>query len=124
MPERRHESQEPNLRGLMTAGLIMAAAIVVAVGVCLGLVGLFGGSQAPRARTQHNPMPEPHLQPHPLGDRARYEQGQHAKLTEYAWIDRPAGIVRIPIARAMRILAKQHGPAGAPAPASAAGSGP
>jgi hypothetical protein len=56
-------------------------------------------------------MPEPHLQPHPLADRATYEARQRATLTQYAWVDRGAGIVRIPIGRAMQILAERGGPA-------------
>jgi hypothetical protein len=110
MPEQRHESQEPSLRGLTVASLVLAGAIVVAVGVCLGLVALFGGFQRPLARAEHHPMPEPRLQPHPLSDRARYDERQRAKLTRYVWVDRGGGIVRIPVARAMRILTEQQGP--------------
>ncbi|HEX5209002.1 MAG TPA: hypothetical protein VFW10_14570 [Steroidobacteraceae bacterium] len=112
MPEERHESQEPSLRGLSVAGFVLIAAIIVAVAVCLGLVHLFGGFSRPLARAEHSVMPEPHLQPHPLADRATYEARQRATLTQYAWVDRGAGIVRIPIGRAMQILA-ERGRAGA-----------
>ena len=107
MPEERHESQEPSLRGLSVAGFVLIAAIIVAVAVCLGLVHLFGGFSRPLARAEHSVMPEPHLQPHPLADRATYEARQRATLTQYAWVDRGAGIVRIPIDRAMQILAER-----------------
>jgi len=112
VPEERHESQEPSLRGLSVAGLILIAAIIVAVVVCLGLMNLFGGFSGPLARAEHNTMPEPRLQPHPLSDRARYEARQRAMLTRYEWVKRDAGIVRIPIDRAMQILAERGGPAG------------
>jgi hypothetical protein len=98
----------------MIAGLVMAAAIVIAVVLCLGLLALFGGSAGPRARAEHDPMPEPRLEPHPLRDRARYDARQRAKLTDYAWVDRSAGIVRIPIGQAMQILAAHGKPAAAP----------
>src|SRR6185437_14333615 len=110
MAERQHESQEPSLRGLLLAGSIVGLAIALAVGIGLGLVALFGGLEHPLARAEHNPMPEPHLQPHPLRDRQRYDAAQRAKLSGYHWVDRNAGIVRIPIDRAMRIIAQQGGP--------------
>jgi hypothetical protein len=125
MAERQHESQEPELRGLLVAGAIISVTIALAIGVCLGLVHLFGGFARPLARAEHHPIPEPRLQPHPLGDRQRYDEQQRAKLSTYQWVDRRAGIVRIPIGRAVQIIAQQGGaavphaaaPAAAPAPA-------
>lgn len=113
MAERQHESQEPSLRGLLVAGAVVIVAIALAVAVGLGLVALFGGFERPLARAEHHPMPEPHLQAHPLGDRQGYEEAQRAKLSGYQWVDRRAGIVRIPIGRAMQILAA-HGAADQP----------
>lgn len=112
MPEERHESQEPSLRGLSVAGLVLICAIIVAVAIGLGLMSLFGGFSRPLARAEHDTMPQPRLQAHPLTDRARYEARQRATLTEYAWVDRGAGIVRIPIDRAMQILAERGKAAG------------
>lgn len=120
MPEQQHEAQqhepqEPSPRGLLAAGIVLAAAIVIAVGVSLGLVGLFGGFGRPLARAEHPPMPQPHLQPHPLAERARYDARQRAKLNSYQWVDRRRGLVRIPIERAMQILAERGRPAAPPA---------
>lgn len=125
MAERQHESQEPDFRGLLVAAAIITVVIALAVGICLWLVGLFGGFEQPLARAQHNPMPEPHLQAHPLGDREQYDARQRAKLSGYQWIDRGADIVRIPIGRAMQILVERRGPnppAPPPLPAPAAPS--
>lgn len=108
MAERQHEPQEPELRGLMVAGLIVSVAIALAIGVCLGLVALFGGFEGPLARARHHPMPEPRLQPHPLADRQRYDEEESARMSGYRWVDRSAGIVSIPVGRAMQILAAQH----------------
>jgi hypothetical protein len=130
VPEERHESQEPSLRGLSVAGLVLISAIIAAVAICLGLMSVFGGFSRPLARAEHTTMPEPRLQPHPLADRARYEAQQRAILTRYTWVDRGAEIVRIPVERAMQILAERGRPgglAGAPgsaAPASARVPGP
>ncbi len=110
MAEQQHESQEPDLRGLLVAGAIISVAIALAVGIGLWLVSLFGGFERPLARAEHNPMPAPHLEPHPLSDRQQYDAQQHAKLSGYQWADRNAGIVRIPIDRALQIIAQQGGP--------------
>jgi hypothetical protein len=110
MAERRHESQEPDLRGLMVAGGIVSVAIALAIGVGLGLMALFGGFEPPLARAEHKPTPEPHLQPHPLADRQRYDEEERARMSGYQWVDRSAGIVRIPIGSALQILAQHGGP--------------
>ena len=125
MAEQQHESQEPNLRGLLVAGAVISIAIALAIGIGLWLVSLFGGFERPLARAEHHPMPEPHLQPHPLSDRRRYDEQQRAKLSDYQWVDRKAGIVRIPLDRALQIIARQggpmtpHGAPSAPTPTSA-----
>lgn len=124
MAEQQHESQEPDLRGLIVAGVIVSLAIALAVGVCLGLVAFFGGFQGPLARAVHNRMPEPHLQPHPLSDRQRYDEEEHAKTSGYQWVDRSAGIVRIPIGSAMQILAQHGGPSPSATAAPPPGSRP
>lgn len=52
-------------------------------------------------------FPEPRLQSSPEADLARMRSEQGAALGGYAWIDRPAGIVRIPIGDAMAVLARR-----------------
>src|SRR6185437_11096571 len=52
MAEQQHESQEPDLRGLLVAGAIISIAIALAVGIGLWLVSLFGGFERPLARAE------------------------------------------------------------------------
>jgi hypothetical protein len=49
--------------------------------------------------------PEPRLQTHPIRDLHDLRAAEDAVLNSYGWVDRKAGIVRIPIARAMALLA-------------------
>jgi hypothetical protein len=51
--------------------------------------------------------PEPRLQADPLGDLRALRAEEDALLHGYAWVDRKAGAVRIPIERAMALLAEQ-----------------
>lgn len=53
---------------------------------------------------------QPRLQPDPASDLAAERAQQQARLDRYQWIDRDAGIARIPIERAMALLAQQPAP--------------
>lgn len=66
--------------------------------------------------------PQPRLQPDPASDLAAERAQQQARLDRYQWIDRDAGIARIPIERAMALLAQQPAPSGAQQPAPKPGA--
>ena len=51
--------------------------------------------------------PGPRLQVNPAADLAAFRQSETAQLTQYAWTDRAAGRVRIPIARALALTAQR-----------------
>jgi len=53
--------------------------------------------------------PAPRLQAHPLADLKTLRDGEAAVLGSYAWVDRGAGVVRIPIARAKELLVARGG---------------
>jgi hypothetical protein len=50
--------------------------------------------------------PAPRLQISPAEDLARFRAAEDRKLNTYYWIDRQKGVVHIPIAAAMRKLAR------------------
>lgn len=51
--------------------------------------------------------PEPRLQATPGLDLARMRERERARLSTYGWVDRQAGVVHIPIERAMEIVARE-----------------
>jgi hypothetical protein len=51
--------------------------------------------------------PEPRLQTKPVQDLTALHAAEDSVLNSYGWIDRKAGTVRIPIARAMELLAQR-----------------
>lgn len=59
----------------------------------------------PLASTLPQQPPEPRLQVAPWVDLQRYKSEEEAILSSYAWIDAKGGIVRIPIDRAMDLIA-------------------
>lgn len=51
--------------------------------------------------------PRPRLQPDPPLELAEFRKSEEQKLMHYAWVDRKTQIVRIPIDRAMHLLAER-----------------
>lgn len=52
--------------------------------------------------------PEPRLQANPVGDLHEARERERRSLHEYAWVDRPAGRVRIPIERAIDLVVERE----------------
>jgi hypothetical protein len=64
---------------------------------------------------------EPRLEPDPLAPRLSARAQEDALLTSWGWVDKNAGVARIPIDRAMELLARRGLPAAKPmAPATPA----
>ena len=59
-----------------------------------------GPSDAPREQSA-----VPALQINPSADLAAHRAAEHRQLTSYGWVDRQAGVVRMPIERAMQDVA-------------------
>jgi len=66
----------------------------------------------------HRLPPQPRLEARPLALRTRLNASENAQLTTYGWIDRKAGTVHVPIARAIDLLAERGIAATATAPAA------
>jgi hypothetical protein len=124
--EGNHSPHTPNRRPqrpVLGAFAIIAAMIVIALLVHFFVAGLWHyfekGSRA--ADAERNPIlswtptaaeparlpPEPRLQPDPVGDLHRLRAREDEVLQTYGWVDQKAGVVRIPVARAMQQLAER-----------------
>jgi len=90
------------------AGLFVM--IGVSAALVTGLFALFGdvGERPPTAQPKSSSAPRLELKEGE--DRAALNAVANAKLTGYAWVDRDAGKVRIPIERAMELQAQQGWP--------------
>jgi len=64
--------------------------------------------------------PEPRLQAAPVADMRKLRAEENAILTTYDWVDRSAGVVRIPIERGIDIVSEK----GLPVPPPAAARSP
>jgi hypothetical protein len=63
---------------------------------------------APLAAVTGGLPPEPRLQTRPFADIEEQRAEEQQVLTSYGWVDEKAGIVRIPIEEAMRLLAERQ----------------
>jgi hypothetical protein len=109
-----HERSDLDARAIALFGAALALAIGVVVAVTLWMVhhraARDAAGQAPAAPLAHTreATPEPRLQVDGAEALSEMREAEDGVLTSYAWIDRDAGIVRIPIERAMEILAEQE----------------
>ena len=71
-----------------------------------------GGSKPlhPLAAEREEP-PEPRLQAMPAIDLLQFRAREDERLSTYGWVDRQAGVVHLPIERAMELVAKEGLPA-------------
>jgi hypothetical protein len=61
--------------------------------------------------------PLPRLQTTPGTDLQAFQKSEEQVLNTYAWVDREKGVVRIPVSRAIELVAERGLPAPIPAPA-------
>ena len=117
LEEAKRQGYEPSdisVRGLLAVVGISVAAVVVIVAALWALMALFEylrtpGPVSPLARFEVVP-PEPRLDARPAQTLVELRRREDGMLTTYGWVDRDAGIARIPIEQAMEILAEQGWP--------------
>jgi hypothetical protein len=110
---RAYEPDAIDVRRIVAAALIVAA-IVVGCAMTIALLdrgfarGYGREPPAPRL-VQAPPVKGPALQPDPKSELEAYRASQQSLLHAYRWVDRPRGVVQIPIEQAMRLLVERNG---------------
>lgn len=136
----RQDDGEQRSQKAVTALVAILAMIVAGLLVHFAVVGLWNtfekeskaadAAKAPALTAPDRLPPEPRLQPDPVSDLHRLRQAEDDVMETYDWVDKDKGIVRIPVARAMNLLAQrglpnwgtgQKPPAPSAAPAAKAG---
>lgn len=125
-----HEETDVNVRAISIAAIAFVVMLAAAYSLVYATVHVLNGRNAaasavrayPLAVGQENRLPpEPRLQTNPEQDLRDLRAAEHDLLAGYHWVDRNAGVVRIPIDDAMRVVLQRGLPArtgGAP-PAAA-----
>ncbi len=116
-----HEERDVNLTPVVLAGVGVILLVVVAAVAMFGLYDVLMVQEA-RMSPPANPLvaaagprqpPAPRLQSDPIKDLEELRAAEDKLLTSYGWVDKNAGTVRIPIARAIELLADRGASAGA-----------
>lgn len=126
-----YEKRDANVKALFYFAVGMAAIIIIVLFAMkymfhfVSQVEPLGPPAAVYAPQQRVLPPEPRLQARPHADLKDFCADQENQIDSYAWVDKQAGIVRIPVERAMELVLQEGLPArplsaapskGAPAP--------
>ena len=119
MADVHHETTDVDIRGIVAfAAALFVAAVVIHFFVWL-LFAYFSAREAARVAPEY-PLaagqetrlpPEPRLQTNPRQDLADLRAQEDAVLNSYGWVDKNAGVVRIPISEAMKLVVQRGLPA-------------
>lgn len=113
MPDRRAPSREA---GYEVSGADIRRLWLIGGGLLLMLAAVLGGlvvverlelPDRGRARFEPAPPPAPRLQTAPMQDLQAFRRAETEALTTYGWVDRAAGVARIPVDAAMAIIAER-----------------
>lgn len=109
-----HETSDVNIRAIFgfAIGLTVASAVIAfAVWV---LFQYFSARESqttfteyPLATQESRQPPEPRLQTNPRQDLSDLRAREDQQLQSYGWVDKNAGVVRIPIERAMQLVVER-----------------
>ncbi|MBI2682286.1 MAG: hypothetical protein HYX26_03570 [Acidobacteriales bacterium] len=144
--EHGHEESDVNIKGIVTFGVALALGGFI---ICFALYGFYlalnwgyeknqgpanpmtaaaGVKPEPIDKTEtvkdvvdrlKSTFPEPRLLANEYGDYDVFAKQQKDRLHDYRWINQSEGKVRIPIDRAMELIAERGLPAPATAPKAA-----
>lgn len=97
---------------------VVLTVVIVAAAIITSLLIHFKAAEhsrqetpVPRLAQEREATPGPRLQVDANKELRQLRAGEEAVLNSYGWVDKDSGIVRIPIQRAMEILAKKGLPA-------------
>ena len=115
----RHEDSDVNVSAILGFGLGLLVTVAVASMAIFGLFRYFDGREGVRVPAEY-PLaashgrrvpPEPRLQTDPRQDMSDLRAKEDDVLGSYGWVDRSAGVVRIPIDVAMKLTLERGLPA-------------
>ena len=104
----KHETRDVNLRLIVISLVGLTILIILSLVVVQGLFGFLARQEASQAvplppLAQEQVAPEPRLQASPAEDLAILRAREEAILHNYGWVNKEAGVVHIPIERAMAL---------------------
>ena len=112
-----HERSDVRVRPLAALAVVLTLVCMLSLWVTRAMLRSFE-TTARRLDTPVHPLasgketpPPPRLQTMPAHDLSEHETLMRERLDSYGWVDRPQGIVHIPIERAIELTAERGLPA-------------
>jgi hypothetical protein len=123
IPEERHEHRDVDIIAIGKVAIGLALLAIAAFAIVIGVFryleyatsGLPSRTAAPPTNALERP-PAPQLEETPAQDLEREKAAEYQLLHTYGWVDKSAGVVRLPIDRAMDLVAQRGLPSRAAAP--------
>ncbi|MBX6741121.1 MAG: hypothetical protein IRY87_03620 [Acetobacteraceae bacterium] len=112
-PDLAEQRESVELRSWVVLGVGLGTALFLGLSAA-GIYTYFTLSGGQQFGPPVSQFPPPGLQSNPPGDLRAFRARQQAELESYGWADREHGLVRIPIQRAMQIIAGRGTEAYAP----------
>ncbi len=130
-----HETSDAEIGPLLRFAVFLTVVVAVTSVLTIGLYNYLDrrenvekAPQYPLAEGRQRPLPPtPRLQTYPFQDLKQYRSDERQVLDHYAWVDKSTGTVRIPVDRAIEVLAAKglpHRPVAPAQPAPPAPSAP
>ena len=117
-PAVHHEESDVNIRAIFGFALGLTVTTMI-VGLAVWVLFQYFDARESRTVFTEYPLatqesrvpPEPRLQTNPREDLGNLRTREEQALTSYGWVDKNAGVVRIPIDRAMQLVVERGLPA-------------
>src|ERR1035437_8136982 len=109
-PHPGHETTDVNVWAIGKFGIGMVVVCVVSIVLLFGLLKFFQSREETSVANTVEPtklFPEPQLQKTEILDLQATRAEEDKLLNGYAWVDQPKGVVRIPVDRAIEVLARR-----------------
>jgi hypothetical protein len=110
-----HEVSDVDVRAVSKFGIGLTFGVIIVTFLMWFLFDHFAKSEAARMKQPEvmeaaNPRkepPEPRLEKTPVLDLEKFRAAEEEKVNSYGWVDPAKGVVRIPVSRALDIVAKE-----------------
>ena len=109
-PHIGHETTDVNVWAVGKFAIGLVVVCVVSIGLLFGLLKFFQSREETSVANTVEPtkiFPQPQLQKTPIPDLKAIRAEEDKLLNGYAWVDQPKGVVRIPVDRAIEVLAQR-----------------
>ena len=109
-PHIGHETTDVNVWAVGKFAIGLVIVCVVSIALLFGLLKFFQSRQETSVANTVEPtklFPQPQLQKTPIPDLKAIRAEEDKLLNGYAWVDQPKGVVRIPVDRAIEVLAQR-----------------